>query len=438
MGEPSSNRRFSLSSKGLQRIEKNNYENDFAFIIGGDEYVCPAVIADSLSPRVSSLRMADGSIMEFRLEKEDPDHLFSRILSIGYGHEVEFRKDEVRFVRSICRELLNSELFALTFEGTESEVGSEGLVSRLELLSNVEEASSEDVKMMASNFHRFSATDLDEMSVEVLEVILSLENLVLKDEDSLLEIISRLASRDSSYFTLLEFVGFELLSDHCMKVAFEFISSSFDFVTIGIWGSLGRRLLLPVKSPRPPHRFVLPSLDSQIILDFPSIFSMFRSREFRLLYRGTRDGFESGDFHHYCNGHTNTITIVKSTNDYVFGGYTPIAWTSRNSYVADPTLQSFLFTLTNPHKLAGRIFALEKPDYAIHDYINTGPRFGSHHDLSITSQCNCHTSSYSNLGGTYRNDTGLAGNTVLTGGYNFTVKEMEVFEVVECNRTTSE
>jgi len=31
-----------------------------------------------------------------------------------------------------------------------------------------------------------------------------------------------------------------------------------------------------------------------------------------LLYRGTRDGFGSDDFHSRCNGHANTLTILKA------------------------------------------------------------------------------------------------------------------------------
>src|SRR5262245_59210240 len=48
--------------------------------------------------------------------------------------------------------------------------------------------------------------------------------------------------------------------------------------------------------------------------------------EWRLLYRGSRDGFEAGRFHDVCDGHSHTLTIVESEFGCVFGGYTPIAW----------------------------------------------------------------------------------------------------------------
>jgi hypothetical protein len=394
------------------------------------------MIADFLSPRVSSLLSKDETIREFHLNTQDPDHRFGRFLSLGYGCEVAFEDGDLHFVRSICRELLNSELFQLTFEGTDGEIENHELFVRFAFSSEMGEVTGDDLKLMASRFWEFSVSDLEHLSVEVLGGILSEGELLLNDEDSLFEVIYRVASRDLSYFPLLEFVRFEFLSDRCIQIAFEFLSRSFEFVTRGIWDSLGRRLTLSANPPRLPRRFVLPTIESQIIADCPSIFSVFQRKTFRLLYRGTRDSFQSGDFHRCCDGHAHTMTLVMSTDDWVFGGYTPVPWNSRNSHASDPDLESFLFTITNPHGLAPQIFPLQAPETAIHDRANLGPSFGSNaqtgcNDLRVFNQCNRNHGSSSQLGGSYVNDTGLAGNTVFTGEYNFTVKELEVFEVVD-------
>ena len=36
------------------------------------------------------------------------------------------------------------------------------------------------------------------------------------------------------------------------------------------------------------------------------------NEKWSLLYRGTRDGFDSNDFHSKCDGHSNTLTILKA------------------------------------------------------------------------------------------------------------------------------
>jgi hypothetical protein len=44
-----------------------------------------------------------------------------------------------------------------------------------------------------------------------------------------------------------------------------------------------------------------------------------------LLYRGTRDGFGSNDFHSKCDGHSNTLTISKAKgSNFIFGGFASV------------------------------------------------------------------------------------------------------------------
>ncbi len=49
-----------------------------------------------------------------------------------------------------------------------------------------------------------------------------------------------------------------------------------------------------------------------------------------LLYRGTRDGFRSLDFHSKCDGHSQALTILKAKqSSYIFGGFTTVSWESQ-------------------------------------------------------------------------------------------------------------
>jgi hypothetical protein len=47
----------------------------------------------------------------------------------------------------------------------------------------------------------------------------------------------------------------------------------------------------------------------------------------------------------------------------------------------------------------------------------------------MANDCNENTSSSTNLGHSYANDTGIAKNQFFTGEGNFMVKEIEVFQV---------
>jgi hypothetical protein len=143
----------------------------------------------------------------------------------------------------------------------------------------------------------------------------------------------------------------------------------------------------------------------------------------RLQYRGSRDGFQAKTFHSSCNNKGPTLTIVQCTKGYVFGGYARVPWTSSGSYRSDPN--AFLFTLSNPSNLAPTKFARTGSGNELYDETSYGPTFGSGHDLYIADQCNSNTTSRSTLGYSFSNSSGSS--SVLTGTKNFQVKEIEVF-----------
>jgi hypothetical protein len=91
---------------------------------------------------------------------------------------------------------------------------------------------------------------------------------------------------------------------------------------------------------------------SQILKDLKQSFELIKLCEFSpndkwtLLYRATRDGFDSDDFHSKCDGHSNTLTIVKAKHsEFIFGGYTTVSWDDSSGDKSDPN--AFIFSLTN-------------------------------------------------------------------------------------------
>jgi hypothetical protein len=181
--------------------------------------------------------------------------------------------------------------------------------------------------------------------------------------------------------------------------------------------------------------WVFPRLDSLIIPEFPSLFADFRGKAFRLLYRGSRDGFGGRDFHAQCDGRANTLTVILDAVGNVFGGFTPTPWESPRGHrdKGDDTGRSFLFTLRNPNGIPARRFALKPQEKhkAINCFSWRGPGFGSGCDLFVANHCNLNAQSATSLGSSYVNNTGIDGETVLAGAHCFTVAEIEVFELTD-------
>jgi hypothetical protein len=159
--------------------------------------------------------------------------------------------------------------------------------------------------------------------------------------------------------------------------------------------------------------------------------SIMLTKLMKLLWRGSRDGFKARTFHERCDGHRNTLTLIRDTKGNIFGGVTRIEWESSflGKRKIDEKRESFIFTLRNPHGLPERKFSHKSVAGlpAIRVSSKMGPCFGDG-DLFVSDNCNITPSSTSGFGRVYENETGIEGNVLLTGGRTFLVQEIEVFE----------
>jgi len=155
-------------------------------------------------------------------------------------------------------------------------------------------------------------------------------------------------------------------------------------------------------------------------------------KSFSLLWRGSRDGFDAETFHRLCDGKANTVTVIKNTNGFIFGGFTSIPWSSSGDYKADST--AFLFSLTNPSNIPLKL-RTELPEKAVYHISRYGPLFGNNgNDLCVYSLSNTNRQNFMHLT-SYEFPNGMSGNEggeFILGGsdYKFQTAEIEVFQVL--------
>ncbi|UJR29697.1 hypothetical protein I4U23_017245 [Adineta vaga] len=150
-----------------------------------------------------------------------------------------------------------------------------------------------------------------------------------------------------------------------------------------------------------------------------------RDQIWNLIYKATNDGFEATTFHNLCNNQGPTMTIIKSTDGFLFGGYISQHWTSAGTYTNAPN--SFLFFLKNANGNSPTKFIYNNNGNAFYNNASYGPTFGSGHDLYIVNLSNTNKSTCS-LGASYPNSLNLGANT-FTGSNQFLVAEIEVFKL---------
>ena len=145
-----------------------------------------------------------------------------------------------------------------------------------------------------------------------------------------------------------------------------------------------------------------------------------------LLYRATRDGFYSSAFHAKCDGIPNTVTLIKTDLNGVFGGFASSKWDSSGFYIADS--RAFIFSLRKNGKLRNDKFMI-KPEHASMALIgnrDNGPIFAGYSscDIFIKNNSNVNRGSFTNIGGSYQLPTYLAGSK-----NNWLSTEIEVYEL---------
>ncbi len=173
------------------------------------------------------------------------------------------------------------------------------------------------------------------------------------------------------------------------------------------------------------------------LCDFPE------SQGWDLKYRASRDGFSAQNFHTKCDGLSNTLTIIKTTNGNIFGAFAEEAWTNGTNVFS---LKSFIISLINKeNKSFKAMINLANPHpqgyggyyyYALNCVSLNGPSFGYdniHHsaDIFIASNSNANQSSSSYFGRSFQHQDYPEGSekaqTILAGSQKFQTIDIEVF-----------
>ena len=103
--------------------------------------------------------------------------------------------------------------------------------------------------------------------------------------------------------------------------------------------------------------------------------------EFKLILRGTCDGFTPKKFHEICDNQPRTVSIIKvKESNEILGGYNPIEWKSYDSEDVNSfgiTKDSFIFSFKDKKNVDDYILSRVKNEKrAIKNWVGHGPSFG--------------------------------------------------------------
>ena len=138
------------------------------------------------------------------------------------------------------------------------------------------------------------------------------------------------------------------------------------------------------------------------------------------IYQATVDGDTTAKFHSKCDGHSNNLIVIKSTNNKIFGGFTSLAYHSLNGiYYYD--CNAFLFSLNNLE-----VYEINTKDKSVWIGSSYSVLFGAGHDIWLQDKCLTDSQNYS-----VQNSYNYKGKSyALTGGNYFTTLDYIVYQVI--------
>lgn len=112
------------------------------------------------------------------------------------------------------------------------------------------------------------------------------------------------------------------------------------------------------------------------------------SLEWKLLFRGSDDGFLARTFHMKCDDVPNTVCIIESDKGNVFGGFTTVPWKSDvGRYQVDE--EAFVFIVRKKKKALKKAIMYLQYTSSQHSVVHNkymGPVFGYGHDIYIRNK----------------------------------------------------
>ncbi|GES83786.1 carbohydrate-binding module family 13 protein [Rhizophagus clarus] len=149
------------------------------------------------------------------------------------------------------------------------------------------------------------------------------------------------------------------------------------------------------------------------------------THDFKLLIRGSRDGFSPKKFHEVCDCIPHTVSIIKvKYHNEILGGYNQITWDSDS--MLEIAKDNFIFSFKDKDNIDNHILSrVKNKKQAINNWFLHGPSFGDG-DLTLS-------------GLNYYNDNYCKKSSyeipIRETEDKFSIEEYEVFQIIKENKT---
>lgn len=240
-------KKIHLNSSSILKVPLKTYNDEFIFIVNGQEFKTTRLISDLLSPIICQIHENDPTCDNFTINTTKKGN-FSFILNLVNFDDNYIPYNEFPFIYEVIK-ILGNESIDLDYS---TKITVDNVFSLLrEFEQNTKFYSKEfqeAINFISSNFYDLydtSKKELLQLSIHIISEIINNPQLQLTDEDQLLTFLNQLYLNDSKYSVLYEYVYFDNISSSVISDFLEIYD--FNDITSELWRRLSIRMKQKVK-----------------------------------------------------------------------------------------------------------------------------------------------------------------------------------------------
>lgn len=241
-----------LKIDSILNVPLQSFEEDFTFIVNGEEFRTSKIISDLLSPKVCQNHLIDPTTDQFIINTHHKGN-FSHILDLINFNKNDVTDDEIPFLFEVIKHLGNNSIDVTLCPRTE-DIKIDNVISLICRHEKNEifysKVLREEIDFLSSHFFEIVDNNIDEelgrLSLSTLEKIFGNLKLKLRDEDQLIAIINELYSKESKYAVLYSYVYFSNVGENQIEEFVEIYNIS--DITQETWSSITQRLIHQIQN----------------------------------------------------------------------------------------------------------------------------------------------------------------------------------------------
>ena len=226
----------------IERIDFHEFEKDFLFIVNGEIYQTNSFVANILSPNISKnyKEKVNTSYYEINTKHEGD---FNKIIEYGEMKSINISKEERKYFIDILKQLGNRQECAQFYEELQEDISYENVINRILIKQELDIQFEEEISFISNNFDSFHTKypeSILTLDVNIIERIISNDEMKLNNEEELFDLILELYDKSKEYSILFSYVNFNNLSIESIKK----FTNNFDINDINshIWKNIRQRL----------------------------------------------------------------------------------------------------------------------------------------------------------------------------------------------------